>query len=191
MTIGWPVRASAAQSGRSSSAAAKPVARMIAPLTPRMVAGMPAAARPAEGGGDAGEDAVGDVLGDQRQRLLRAAREDEGVAALQPHDLAAFLREAHQQRVDLVLRGSTAAAALADIEFLRAFRDGDDLVRNQRVMDQRVGLGQRRDHVERQAAGVAGAGAGQPDMAGLQLRQPVSRDARWRGRGSWRIRFRR
>ena len=46
MTIGWPVRASAAQSGRSSLPAAKPVARMMAPLTPRMVAGMPAEASP-------------------------------------------------------------------------------------------------------------------------------------------------
>ena len=57
--------------------------------------------------------------------------------------------------------------------FSRLLGDGDDLVRHQRVVDERVGLGQRRQHVERQAAGIARPGAGQPDMAGLEHRLAV------------------
>ena len=51
--------------------------------------------------------------------------------------------------------------------------DGDDLVRHKRVVHKRVGLGQRGQHVERQQAGIARTGAGQPDMAGLEHRLAV------------------
>jgi len=70
-----------------------------------------------------------------------------------------------QQRIDVALRDRQPAAALADEEFFRLFGNRNDLGRDQRVMHQRIGLGQRRQDVERQQAGIAGAGAGQPYMA--------------------------
>ena len=45
-----------------------------------------------------------------------------------------------------------------------------DLGIDQRVVDQRIGLAERRHDVEGQAARVAGTGAGEPDMAGLEAR---------------------
>ena len=177
MTIGWPVRASAAQSGRSSLAAAKPVARITAPLTPRIVAGMPAEASPPKADVTPDSTRNGMLLRRQRQRLLAAAREDQRMPALQPHHLAAFLRQPDQQRVDLFLRDRQPPAAFSDEEFFRLARHRHDLLRHQRVVHQRVGLGERRQHVERQQPRIAGSRAGQPDMAGLQLR-PVMRQPR-------------
>ena len=58
-----------------------------------------------------------------------------------------------------------------DEEQLGLFGDGDHCRVDQRVVDQRIGLAERRQHVERQAAGVARTGAGQPDMAGLETRR--------------------
>jgi hypothetical protein len=72
------------------------------------------------------------------------------VAALQPDDLAAFLRQPDENGVDLVLRDRQPSAAFSHEEFLRLFGHRDDLVRYQRVVHERIGLGERREHVERQ-----------------------------------------
>ena len=69
--------------------AAWPVARMIAWLMPRMVAGMPAAASAREPEVTPGRTRNGMPARGERQRLLAAAPEHEGIAALEPqHALA-------------------------------------------------------------------------------------------------------
>ena len=124
--------------------------------------------QPAEGRSNAGQDAERNIFRRECRRLLAAAREHIGMAALQPHHLAALSRQPDQYGVDLALRDRQPPAALADEEFFRLFSDGDGLVRNQRIMHKRVGLGERGKHIERQQAGVARTGAGQPDMAGFE-----------------------
>ncbi len=61
----------------------------------------------------------------------------------------------------------------ADIKELRALGDRHHGRVDQRVVDENICLGKCRDDIERQAAGVARTGAGQPDMAGLQTRRAL------------------
>ncbi len=136
----------------------------------------------AHGGRDAGRTQRGEARGEagqeaerhgglrQRQRLLAAAAEDIGVAALEPQHAAAGAGERDQQRVDRLLLDGGLAASFADEEQLGAFGHRDHLGIDQRVVHQCVGLAERRDDVEGQAAGVAWTGAGEPHMAGLEPR---------------------
>ena len=68
---------------------------------------------------DAGHDDDRDVVLAQALELLAAAAEHEGIAALEPHDLAAGLRGLDQPAVDLVLADAGLALALADEHPLR------------------------------------------------------------------------
>ena len=98
--------------------------------------------------------------GAQQLRLLAAATEDERVAALQPHDLAAGARVAQQQLVRRLLRDLRPAADLADVDEL-GVRTGaaERAVGDQLVVEDHVGA---RDELQRAGgheAEVAGSGA--------------------------------
>ena len=85
------------------------------------------------GGRQPGSDAVdhlhGDAGGQQVFALLAAAAEDEGVAALQPHDVLALARRQDHQPLDEGLRRALAAAALAHVHDARTRgRMGHDLL---------------------------------------------------------------
>ena len=56
---------------------------------------------------------------DQGERLLPAAPEDVGVAALQAHDRLPGVAELYQEVVDLLLGHGGVARLLADVDFLR------------------------------------------------------------------------
>ncbi len=62
-------------------------------------------------------------------------------------------------------------AALADEMKLGAVGRAQRRRVDQRIVDHRVGLGERRDHLERQAAEPARPGPRQPDVARFELRQ--------------------
>ena len=126
---------------------------------------------PADPRRDAGDDAEGNAGFDQRQRLLAAAPEDEGVAALQPADAFSLSRELHQPERDVALAGRRLAAALARIFDRRAFsRMRQHALVDQRVVDHHVSLAKRIQGVERQEARVARPGADQPYPARLEDR---------------------
>ena len=122
------------------------------------------------GGGERRGDARHDLEGDaglaQRRHLLAGAAEDERVAGLQPHDAAACRGLAHQQRVDLVLRGGMAPLRLPTSMRSRvAAAHGDDCLGHEPVVHDHVGflqdaLGAQREQVRR-----AGPGADQPHEA--------------------------
>ena len=95
---------------------------MIALLKPRMVAGMPALASAPKAEVTPGRMRNGMPARGQRQRLLAAAAENVGVAALQPQHPRTVAGQLDQQRGDVVLAcDRRLAAALADEVHLRAF----------------------------------------------------------------------
>src|SRR5207237_366132 len=70
----------------------------------------------------AGDDLEGHAGGDELLRLLAAAAEDEGIAALETDDALPFLRFVDEKLVDLVLRHRVRAGAFADVDDLRRLR---------------------------------------------------------------------
>src|SRR3546814_7772505 len=77
--------------------------------------------------------------------LLAAAPEDEGIAALQAHDLLAGLCLADDQRVDPVLPHRVAAALLGDADPLDVRRDqGEHARADQSVANDQIGAGHDR-----------------------------------------------
>jgi hypothetical protein len=98
--------------------------------------------------------------------VFAAAAEHERIAALEPQHALAGARQRDQALADIGLRRRRFAAALAG-EFEPRLRPGQrqhPLV-DQRVMHDHVGLGEAGERVERQEAGIARPGAGQPDGA--------------------------
>lgn len=67
-------------------------------------------------GTDAGNDLEGDAGGAEGEGFFPAPAEDEGVTALETHDLPTLLGVDHQQAVDLLLGGPALAAALPNRE---------------------------------------------------------------------------
>ena len=116
--------------------------------------------------GHARHDLDGDARRLQRRHLFRGAAEDEGIAALEPrHDLAG-LRLAHQDAIDLGLRGGRAARRLADEDALGvAARVLQDLRVHQPVHHQHVGLLQPLQRLQGEQVGIAGAAADQRHAA--------------------------
>ena len=97
--------------------------------------------------------------------LLAATPEDARIAALEPQYPLSGARERDETNRDVVLVGGRSAATLAG-EFkpgLRA-RERQHTAINQRVVNDDVGLGEAGERVERQQPGIAGTGAGEPDM---------------------------
>ena len=101
----------------------------------------------------------------ERQRFFAAAAEHERIAALQPHDAAAAPRRANHQRVNGLLRHRVAAGALADEEPLRAARELQDAVVDERVVQHEIRRAQARDRLARQQPRIARAGADERHMA--------------------------
>ena len=66
-------------------------------------------------GGDARHHFAGDAGGLQRLQFFFEAAEQAGVTALQAHHHGVFVRQLHQQRVDVGLRGGVVEAALAHV----------------------------------------------------------------------------
>ena len=149
--IGSPVRARAAQSQLLS-----PLGEMARRQDHRVV-GVARGCRDcrigeaAEPGRDAGHDAERHAGPHQGQRLLAAAAEHEGVAALEAQHALALAREFDQPFGDVALAWRRHAAPLAR-ELARRVRIGEahHLVADQRVVDDAVGLAQSVQRVQRQ-----------------------------------------
>jgi hypothetical protein len=94
--------------------------------------------------GHAGNDLVVAPGLAQRLRLLAAAAEHEGVAALEPHDVEALARRLVKLRVDAVLPDAGLAAPLANKHTLGiAPRTIENLGRDQLVIEHDIGALQR------------------------------------------------
>ena len=119
-------------------------------------------------GADAGHDLERDAGLRQRQRLLAAAAEHERVAALQPHHDAASPRLLDQPRVDLALRQTVGARALAREDAERARRRLVEQGRvDETVVDDHVGAAQHLETAHRHEPGIARSGTDQVDATRL------------------------
>ena len=129
-------------------------------------------------GGHARHDAERHAGCGQRQRLLAAAPEHQGIAALEPHDAQTLARELDQALVDLELPRALAPGPLADrLEARRRAAQRQDLRRHQRIVQDHVGLLERVQRVQGEQARIARPGADQPDAAGRD------RGKAWAGHG--------
>ena len=118
------------------------------------------------GGGDAGHHLEGHAGLEQLLELLAATPEDERVAALQAHHLAALPGQAHQQPVDLFLGQGVVAGLLADVDHLGAAAGKlQHAIAHQVIDHQRVGLPDQAGGAQGEQLRVAGAGADQGDPA--------------------------
>src|SRR5581483_7723993 len=108
----------------------------------------------------AGDDLDVDAVRGEMQRLLAAAAEEEGVAALEPDDGEAAPGEPDEQRVDLVLGERLARDAERP-----GRRLVDQLARDQPVVDERVAGAKERETPNRDQPRVARAGADERDRA--------------------------
>ena len=115
---------------------------------------------------DARHDLVGDARRPQRQDLLASAAEDEGISALEAHDALAAARRADHQRVDRLLAEGGATRALAHGEALGPGSEGQHLRRDEGVVEDEVGRGERAHGAHGEQLRVAGAGADDRDVAG-------------------------
>jgi hypothetical protein len=155
------------------------VTKVTAWARPRWVRGAPASRRAfagagGQGRGHAGNDAALDAGLAAGFQLLAASAEDEGVAALEPHDGQAVQGEGDQHRVDLVLGVRMAQLALGHRDPPRRLgRQVQDLVGDQAVMDHHVGGLQGLERLEGQQFRVARPRAHQPDSPGGPGRFPA------------------
>ena len=108
-------------------------------------------------GGDARHEAKGDAGCGERQRLLPAPAEDEGIAALEAEHALPLPREPNQPAADVGLARGRLAAPLAGV-FERGPRPGQrqNLGRDQSVVDDAIGLSQRVCGMQREQARIAG-----------------------------------
>ncbi len=128
---------------------------------------------PARAGGQAGNDAKADAgLRPSAKRLVPAAAEHEGIAALQSHHAAAGAGALDQHVVDVALMRRRPAAALAGRDHLRvvAAKVQHSSI-DQRVVDDVVGLADGVQRQQREQARIAGPCARQPDLAGREVGQ--------------------
>jgi hypothetical protein len=121
---------------------------------------------------DARHDAERHLVLDQRQRLFPAPAEHERIAAFQSQDAAPGARQLDEPERNVPLLRRRLAAALAGKDHLGTRpRPLQARFIDQRIMHDHIGLHQRMDREHRHQAGIAGAGADQPDMAGQKLGQ--------------------
>ncbi len=119
-----------------------------------------------DGGTDSRHDLERNSRGAQGQRLFAATAEDEGIAALQSHNLLALARVANQQRLDLALIGAMFARPLADInQFRAAGGEFQQLVVCQFVEENRVGGFETALTLERQQLRIPRPGADEINLA--------------------------
>ena len=94
-----------------------------------------------ERGRDAWDDLEGDAGLRQREGLLAASAEEEGVAAFETHDQGAGLRPIYQDVVDLVLAHSRVSTGLSDVYQLRVLgRSVEEPGVDETVVDDHVGM---------------------------------------------------
>jgi hypothetical protein len=95
------------------------------------------------------------------------AAKEERVAALEADDGRVFLGRGNEERVDVVLGEETEAAALADVDELRGWRDqGEDFGADEGVVEDDVGGFEETHGLAREEVWIAGAGADEEDFAG-------------------------
>ena len=120
-----------------------------------------------QGGGDAGDDFEGDIGGGKCFGFLAPAAEDEGVAALEADDFAAFLAEADQEGVDILLLHGVVGAGLADQDAVGvAPGHVEDLGRDEAIVHDDVGLAEQALSAKGEEVGGARAGADEIDDTG-------------------------
>src|SRR2546422_5889312 len=116
-----------------------------------------------DGGGHPRHDLERDPRARQRLRLLAAPAEDEGVAALEPHDAPAAPRVPHEEGVDLLLGQRVSAARLAREDPARPWRLVEETPIHQAVVDDDVGAAQEPEAADGDQPRVAGTGADERD----------------------------
>ena len=107
------------------------------------------------------------ACGLQMRQLFAATPKNEGVAALQPHDVFALMGGHHHEFFNKGLRRRFAAAALADVDNARAGggMGGNDFVVDQVVHQQHRGGLNCFNSLDGQQLGVARAGPNQSAFA--------------------------
>src|SRR3546814_5075951 len=119
---------------------------------------------------DWSSDVCSSDLRGERQRLFAAPAEDERIAPLQPQHAPVPAGLADQPSMDVVLSGGRPARALADVDEQRVrTRCGQDIVADQRVVEDDVRRLDRPQRQQRQKPRVARAGADQPDRARQEI----------------------
>ena len=163
--------------GGSSPLASWPVANATLWARPRCVVGMPAAAVPPMPALIPGTMRNGTPAAASASASSPPRPNISGSPPFSRTTRWPVARQADQALIDAQLRGPRAAGALADRLQPRLRRERQNLRRHQRVVEHDVGLGQRVRRVQRQQPRIAGAGADQPDGAGLEHRRRQPADA--------------
>ena len=121
----------------------------------------------------------------QRLYLLAAASEDEGVAALEAHDVLSFERFFDEYLLYLALRHGVASAFLADVYLLCALgHHREHSVADEPVEYYRVGALHDLAPAQRQQPRVSRARADEPNLAGRHHFPSLSLHARPRASSS-------
>src|SRR5207247_5787045 len=124
-------------------------------------------------------DLEGDAVARQRLRLLAAPAEDEGVAALEPHDTAPAPRVPDEERVDAFLGQRVSAARLAGEDAARPGCLVEEASIDQAIVDDDVGAAQELEATDGDQPRVAGAGADECHRPYTHAATP-RRSRRWR-----------
>ncbi len=96
-----------------------------------------------------GHDLKADAMGMEVGRLLAAASEQIGIAALETNHAASGARQAHEQGVDFILWNRVALGLFADADPRRSVRNqGHDLIGDQPVVHHDIGLVQQTSGLE-------------------------------------------
>ena len=117
---------------------------------------------------DAGDDFDPNARSLRGLHLLTPAPEDEGIAALEAHDIAALAGFAYEQGVDIVLGKRVMRAPFGDRDQPRIGpRERQDRCVHQTVMHDQVGAFDQARGAQRQQVGIAGACAHEMDCSGF------------------------
>src|SRR5207247_7991899 len=119
----------------------------------------PGIRRRRDGGGHPRHDLERDARTRQRESLLAAPPEDEGVAALEPHDAAPASCVPDEERVDALLGQRANAARLPGEDPARPRRLGEAAAIHQTIVDDDVSATQELEAADGDQPRVAGAGA--------------------------------
>ena len=120
-----------------------------------------------ECGGHARDDLKRDAGLDEGLGLFATAAKDEGIAALEAHDVFAGASETDEDAFDLALGAAEATALLADKHpFSGGIGQRQNLRSDQVVVHNGVRLTQQTEGFARQKLRIAGTGADQEDGAG-------------------------